>query len=284
MSYFDQNQISQIENDELDLTLFECLHSNIIPNYQNFYSNEKFNIEYETEFNTEEKTKETSIEEKILSTLNEVINKNDIESNSDNDSEEKKKIFYCKKINKDKGRRKKENNLPKTHNDKFRLDNVIQKIKRKFTYSLRKSINTLYNKYRINRNLKPISLLQKIKPIFANIGSYKETLQYMQKTVKDMFSEELSDKIYKSDKNYNKIMIDKICEENEAKEVIKILNLTLKEMYDVYIGINNEINIPGFGLIYDKIEIIKNESAEYAERYSDIALNLFEHLKNSRKK
>ncbi len=89
-----------------------------------------------------------------------------------------------------------------------------------------------------------------------------------------MFSEKLSDKIKNYDKDYNRKSINKIYEQNKAKDVIDLLNLSVKDMYKVYIGINDR-NIPEYGLEYDLIKISEiNKEEEYGKKYKNVAMNL----------
>ena len=63
----------------------------------------------------------------------------------------KEKIFDISKINKRKGRLKKNSIVIGKHN-KLAEDNIIRKIKRKFLGNLRIYINKEYKKYRIEKN------------------------------------------------------------------------------------------------------------------------------------
>ena len=63
----------------------------------------------------------------------------------------KEKIFDISKVNKRKGRLKKNSIVIGKHN-KFAEDNIIRKIKRKFLENLRIYINKEYKKYRIEKN------------------------------------------------------------------------------------------------------------------------------------
>ena len=159
------------------------------------------------------------------------------------------------------------------NHNKFREDNIVRKIKIYFTNSLMLYINKRYCEF-IGRKTK--KLLIKIKPNFTKVWTKKDNQEYLTKTVKEVFSELLSSKCTRYGVNHNINQIQKIIEENEAKEVINILNKTIKDTYLIYIGKNNKI--PGFSLDNDLINIKKRNGEEYTKVYKNIAMNLIEIL------
>ena len=193
---------------------------------------------------------------------------------------EKNKIFDTKKINKRIGRRKQDK--PELYkyeaaHTKYRQDNIIQKIKIYFINSTMALINKKYNEY-LNTNSKK-RLIQKIKPNFTKIFTKKGNQEFLEKKLKVVFSEELSERCstFHDKKNYNKEQIEKLYEKNKAKDVINILNKSLKEMYRIYIMENNEMN--GYNLKYDLIQIEQKNGKEYAQEYNKKAkefLSLFD--------
>ena len=193
---------------------------------------------------------------------------------------EKIKIFDIKKVSKRIGRRK--HDKPELYkyeavHTKYRQDNIIQKIKIHFINSTMDLINRKYNEY-LNIDSKK-RLLQKIKPNFTKIWKKKGNQEFLEKKLKDVFSEELSERCstFHDKKNYNKEQIEKLYEKNKAKNVINILDKSLKEMYRIYIMENNEMN--GYNLKYDLIQIEQKNGKEYAQEYNKKAmdfLNLFD--------
>ena len=186
---------------------------------------------------------------------------------------EKNKIFDTKKINKRIGRRKQDK--PELYkyeavHTKYRQDNIIQKIKIYFINSTMALINKKYNEY-LNTNSKK-RLIQKIKPNFTKIFTKKGNKEFLEKKLKVVFSEELSERCstFHDKKNYNKEQIEKLYEKNKAKDVINILNKSLKEMYRIYIMENNEMN--GYNLKYDLIQIEQKNGKEYAQEYNKKAM------------
>ena len=69
---------------------------------------------------------------------------------------------------------------------------------------------------------------------------------------------------------------------NEAKEIIDILNTTVKDMYEKYIGKND--TIPGYNLENDLKKIEQRNGKEYAEKYKITALNLIKILNKKGRK
>jgi hypothetical protein len=193
---------------------------------------------------------------------------------------EKIKIFDIKKVSKRIGRRKQDK--PELYkyeavHTKYRQDNIIQKIKIHFINSTMDLINRKYNEY-LNIDYKK-RLLQKIKPNFTKIWRKKGNQEFLEKKLKDVFSEELSERCstFHDKKNYNKEQIEKLYEKNKAKNVINILDKSLKEMYRIYIMENN--GMKEYNLKYDLIQIEQKNGKEYAQEYNKKAmdfLNLFD--------
>ena len=193
---------------------------------------------------------------------------------------EKNKIFDIKKVSKRIGRRK--HDKPELYkyeavHTKYRQDNIIQKIKIHFINSTMDLINRKYNEY-LNIDSKK-RLLQKIKPNFTKIWRKKGNQEFLEKKLKDVFSEELSERCstFHDKKNYNKEQIEKLYEKNKAKNVINILDKSLKEMYRIYIMENN--GMKEYNLKYDLIQIEQKNGKEYAQEYIKKAmdfLNLFD--------
>ena len=145
--------------------------------------------------------------------------------------------------------------------DKFGSDNIKQKIKRRFIQSIRNYLNNLYNKYFCLKKRKSDNFLKKIKP---------KNLENFSMTLRELFSSDLGSKYTKMDKKYNKKNIDILIQKNEAKEIIQLLNKTIKEVYEIYI--NDEI--PEFSLAHDLNKIEKKEGNYYKNKVKEIALQL----------
>lgn len=196
------------------------------------------------------------------------------------------KIFRlekCYDIRNPKGRRKKDAKHKKEpQHTKFTEDNIITRIKKNTLQDVSLKINkelSLFYKEKFKEYE-----LKKIKPNFANAKRKEEVLEYFSKKIKDVFSEELSErwKKIKDKETYNKKRIDKIIQENKAKDVINILNETLENMYNKYIG--NEYSDC---CLENNLKILEEkEGQNYRNKYEDIAKRLIEIINNkkSRKK
>ena len=100
-------------------------------------------------------------------------------------------------------------------------------------------------------------------------------------TLRELFSSDLGNKFKKINKDYNKNNIDKLYQENKAKDIIELLNKTLEDVYEKYIN----KKIPEFNLYSDLKEIKEkeNERNDYIDRYEKIALKLITTYKKRKK-
>ena len=98
--------------------------------------------------------------------------------------------------------------------------------------------------------------------------------KFFNKTLGDVFSADISKRnsnfLRTHPKDYNKKKIESLKKENKEKNVIEILNLTVKELHEKYI--KNEI----LGLNFEKdlIQIEKKHGIEYKDKYEKISLEL----------
>ena len=70
--------------------------------------------------------------------------------------------------------------------------------------------------------------------------------------------------------------------ENELSEIIKFLNKTVKDVYEIYIGKNSLID--DFNIKDDLKKIEKKNGKEYAEKYKNIAMELILKIKKKGRK
>ena len=228
-----ENKITEQEG-ELDMSIFEFNR-----NYNNETDNES-EIVQRTFFRTNQKTIQ------------------------------RKQIFNIEKSKK-KGRRKFGVNISsKIKHDKNSSDNIRQKIKRRFIQSIENYLNSLYNKYFNLKKRRTDNFIKKIKTNFTSSSDGKKNLEYFSMTLRELLSSDLGGKYTKINKKYNKKNIDILIKKNKVKEIIKLLNKTVKEVYEIYI--NNEI--PEFSLAHDLNIIEKKFGKYYMNRYKEIALKL----------
>ena len=199
-------------------------------------------------------------------------------NNEDNDEITEEDIYFIKKPTKEKskGGRLPKNKIPEydiKHN-KFGKDNIIQKIIRYFIFVLLNVINNTYQGGKTQKKSEP--LLRSIDAKEYNVFSNQKIFEFFNKTLRDVFSADISPRnsnfLSTHSKDHNKIVIESLIKENKEKNVIELLNLTVRETYEKYI--NNEIE--GYNFENDLIQIEKKEGKEYKDRYEEIALELID--------
>ena len=192
----------------------------------------------------------------------------------------KEKIFDISKVNKRKGRLKKNSILIGKHN-KLAEDNIIRKIKRKFIENLRIYINKEYKKYRIEKNKETNrkNWLKKINPKFSCSIRRNDNLEWFNLKVYELFSEKLSLKYTSYEPYLNKKKIQNIFSLNESCNLKDILNSTIGTLYTRYISnerYDDFINLKDDLIeLENKMEKLKQENIkEYLIKYKDNDENL----------
>ena len=190
-------------------------------------------------------------------------------------------IHKIKKNTKNKRGRRNSKNPPlfKPKHHKNSSDNIQKKIKRQFIKSVIKYINKLYSEYFSQKNKKPQILVLRIIPKFCQASKTEDNKKYLSMTLRELLSSDLGGKYTKTDKKNKKKKIDILIQKNEAKEIIKLLNKTIKEVYEIYI--NNKIN--EFSLDNDLKEIEKENGIEDAKIFEARAKKLIENPKKTEK-
>jgi len=261
------------DNEDYYKDMFEHMLDNVSNNNKYFYSNnDNEQIYYQT------KKTEPSTQHIITKPKNRIFNIKKIE-----------RIFSIKKTERN-GRKKGRFSLGKhpsykPKHDKYFKDNIILKIKRYFVNSTLKYINQKYNEYLNLKKKKNKPLLKKITTDFYKVYSTEANQGFLNLYIYQLFSKDLSDKITKFSKDYNRNQIKLLYEKNKAKEVIEIMNLKVKNMYEIYIS--NEIFDYNFendliSIIKEKDEqdeeIKQEETDKYKNRVKDIANNLIDFI------
>jgi len=147
--------------------------------------------------------------------------------------------------------------------DKFGQDNILRKIKRAFIKSLIDYINKIYGEYQRRNNHKNIKkLLKRISPKTVTEIKKQNNLKWLNSTIKDILSKEISTK-YKDNNgfyNYNEKQINKLFKDGKAKDVIDILEKTVRDLYNIFINKedNNE-TLEGFETLEDNIQNIREK-------------------------
>ena len=287
------NEISSYEDNKL---------SNFYPTYQKgdqIYSNsgnsyENFNTIFNNDNNNEyisDLEMRTILEDSndnISSNINEedssrYFNKytnQTKESRNINENKFQKIIFSIEIKKKVKRGRKNNNNKNRKGNGHKRdeKDNIITKIYRKYLSNIYHKLN---KKIKGNTKLKKINISEFIKDIYN-----KKHNAMISKTVREIFSAELSKRFKKENKFHNLNIINKIYEDKKAnEELVEILNLKMCDMYHIYIGKSKEEKYSEFyGLEEDIETICRDEDENYKIKYKNIALKLLEIIQTNGKK
>ena len=221
-----------------------------------------------------------------------------IMNNATKIKKEKKGKFF--KIGKQGRNRKNKTFTKKNQHNKFEINNIITKIKRKaFNYSLG-LINKLLKKSK-NEEIKKIKL-KKIKNSIIAVCEKQQNLDLLETKLKDLLSNDISPKYTKKENeaNYNKIQIDIILEKGEP-ELKEVLNKTFYDMInlyaqekdeqDLYVQEKEENNLyKDFRNIEDDkkkiISLYESDGEAYFDRYKEIAKELKQIIleKKARKK
>ena len=202
--------------------------------------------------------------------------------------ENSRKIFNISKVNKRMGRMLKilKRKVKAAHN-KYSEDNIIRKFKARFQDILLNYMNYEYSKFLETKGkFKKIKILQRIIPAESRKIGKADNLRWFSTKLKDLFSSDLSQKCSLYDSNYNKCTIENLYKNNEALNVINILEKEVTVMYDLY---RNNVKIDGFTTLEDDLKLLRekmekeNEEEEeeedielYLSNYRNIAMKLDE--------
>ena len=158
----------------------------------------------------------------------------------------KQRNYSMFKIYAKKGRKLKMDNSNRTHN-KYQPDNIIQSIKTTINHSLlfflNKLINSIYDKTQINQILyqlnlpfikkdRKLKLFKLIKEndydININNTSKSYNLKFLNFTINNYISNNISRKFKKKPPNYNKLIIKKLLEDEQNNDIFNFIFNYLK--------------------------------------------------------
>lgn len=296
--------------DRLDNNILECSFE---PNHDNgidgLYLNEK-NITLLNESDRKLSQKNTS--DKSTNNSNQISNDKEdkLELNESNDKGASdliiQKAIDITKSNIQKGPfnitkerklgRKTKNSCQKGAHDKYCYDNMTKKLKQLLINSILNFVNTILieeekdsstqkrkkiSKWKVN--LTPC-LVKIDQNIIGNIKvEYNKNLLNL--PLKEIFSKDITSKITKLSKDFNKKIIDEIYQNNQKERTIKILNMTLaqciehlnsKEYYPELQGLENE-----YENIINKLKDL-GETDEYIKLFKDLFYRFEEFYNNKR--
>ena len=191
---------------------------------------------------------------------------------------ENKQIFKTKKAKKQ-GRRK----LGKIYSneprhDKFSKDNIIKKIINHFIQSTLNYINEKYNEFLKNNNRRSQPLLHKIINTTSKFITKKKISKLFKAKARDLFTMDISKRCSRSNPKDNINRIEKLYSQNEAVEVMQILNKSLSELYGEYM----DNKIPKYSFEKNDLDLIKDKNdTKYKKSYQDEAENLINNKNNN---
>ena len=262
---------------------------------ENFISNNNFDTEFKSCLITNHNNKIQDINNKyeIINFNFFIIDKNKSDYLKEHKSDKNKVDKYNNKEEKKRGRkRKRENNndnedsVDKKAHNKFSDDNLRKKCKNTILKYALKFINEKIkekykNKIGHGKFKKELKILNQEKKAKSTVDFDKS---FLTKTLKDIFSGDISARFYNFSKDYNKELIKSLIqdkEEDRKQYFIKLFNITFIECLkyfreDEEALITEELN--GFKKIsLIKDELIKKHGNDYVEIFNHY-LNNFEEI------
>ena len=169
--------------------------------------------------------------------------------------------------------RKLKNSGIKGDHDKYAENNMIRKFKILLKDKLLKHINDIIKEdinlsIIINNKPQKIDSILNIKQKQLINTNVDENIEFLNKSLKEIFSEEISGKYKNYPKNYNKIVIEELYKAENNQNVIKVLNMTFLECIKYF---------------RKEAHIIDNEDYACLRGLEKIYENLSEHLKEDDK-
>lgn len=182
------------------------------------------------------------------------------------------------------GRKRKRENDIKSEHDKFSEDNMRRKIKSlllKYLFIfINNKIEDIYNGNIGNGILKmQLKTLKQSQVFDATINFNKQLLD---KTLKEIFSEEITGKFTNFPKDHNKLLIKKLIKEEDKKKQIyfeKLFNLTFIDSLKHFRGDAKFLELEGLEL-FDNINEIQTVYLNKYEDGKDYIDRLRKYLKN----
>jgi len=194
--------------------------------------------------------------------------------------------------------RKTKNSCQKGDHDKYSYDNMTKKLKQLLMNSFLNFVNANIieeereastqkrkkdSKWKVN--LTPC-LVKIDQNIIGNI-KVEYNLNLLNLTLKEIFSQDITSKIKKFNKDYNKKIIEGIFQNKQKEKTIKILNMTLLQCINHLTNKEYHPELQGLECEYENIiNKLKcsGETDEYIELFKDLLGRFEEFYKNKRKK
>ncbi len=154
--------------------------------------------------------------------------------NKDNENKE------IKKKNKKRGRKKNttdpfDDDTDSNH-DRYSQDNIIKKLKSMLINTCRKFVNIILS---IETGSNNLERLKKLDYKIINSLKKENELQILGKTLKDLYSSDISSKFTHAPKDANKIYIDNVLSHNPSETTKFILGLKFRDWLNIFTYHNN---------------------------------------------
>jgi len=267
---------------------------------ENFISNNNFDTEFKSCLITNHNNKIQDINNKyeIINFNFFIIDKNKSDYLKEHKSDKNKVDKYNNKEEKKRGRKRKrennndnEDNVDKKAHNKFSDDNLRKKCKNTILKYALKFINEKIkekykNKIGHGKFKKELKILNQEKKAKSTVDFDKS---FLTKTLKDIFSGDISARFYNFSKDYNRELIKSLIQDKDEERkqyFIKLFNITFIECLKYFREDEEGLNIEelnGFKKIsLIKDEFIKKHGNDYIEMFIHY-LNNFEEIINNKK-
>ena len=258
------------------------------PNTELYFINNRYNID---DINTKEKTSyKTEIIPKPKVFYIEKIKKNKINKN-------KNRNFLGRKRNSDKEISNKDPN--KKQHTKNAFDNISRKIRGKIFGAVLVFLNKVFNEEEemdLDDPIFPKGKQRKRKIPIQNVSFLQidqkiiiqnniiENLELLYKTLREIFSGDVSKKVKNYGLDHNQILIQKIKESKGKQRTKKILDMTFLQCLEHFRKSKTYNELSGFELQYDHMieEMNEKNEKEYVENFVE-CLNNYETLYGQKK-
>jgi hypothetical protein len=189
------------------------------------------NDDYKNKFSSDVDSMFTKVEKLESKFLNKKRHSDDNEYNCLNELMENEKNKSNEQKNYNKRGRKPKNKISYKEHDKLASDNIIKKIKTEFFKYIVLFINNIISTKNLIYNHK----IYKIDYELINRLNREIDLKYLNTTLKDLLSLNVSPKFTKVEPESNKNYIEKILNEKSIDETIKfVLNMTFRDFIDIF--------------------------------------------------
>ena len=221
-----------------------------------------------------------------------IMNKNLSENsiNAKNNKDNKKNNKDTKKRGRKRKREEIDNNDTKIHN-KFSDDNLRKKCKNIVLKSILEFINgkireQYHNKIGHGMFKKELKILDQEKKVKSTVSFEKS---FINKTLKEIFSGDISARFYNFPRNYNKIIIESLIEdidEERRKYFIKLFDITFIDCLKYFREDKEALNIGELNGLKQissiKEELIMKHGNEYFETFINYLQNFEDIINNKR--